>query len=37
MGYGAPRRMSPMSKKTNSSLPSTLMASPSEGVFGSYW
>ena len=29
MGYGAPRRMSPMSKKTNSSLPSTLMASPS--------
>ena len=37
MGYGAPRRMSPMSKKTNSSLPSTLMASPSAGVFGSYW
>ncbi len=35
-GY-APRRMSPMSKKTDSVLPSTLMASPGEGVFGSYW
>jgi len=37
MGYGAPKAMSPMSKKSGSSLPSTLMATPAEGVFGSYW
>jgi DNA helicase MCM8 len=37
MGYGTPKAMSPMSKKSGSSLPSTLMATPAEGVFGSYW
>ena len=36
--YGGQRRMmSPMSKKINSTLPSTLMASPSAGVFGNFW
>ncbi len=37
VGYGAPRRMSPMSKKTNSGVQSSMMASPGEGVFGNYW
>ena len=36
-GYGTPRGMSPMSKKSGSSLPSTLMATPAEGFLGSYW
>lgn len=35
--YGPPRRMSPMSKKNDKVTPSSLMASPSDSVFGNYW
>ncbi|MGC8659747.1 MAG: hypothetical protein ACP5U1_11790 [Desulfomonilaceae bacterium] len=36
-GRGHRRMMSPMSKKMNSSVPSTLMASPNAGIFRNFW